>query len=184
MNDNTLTREVDAALSDLCSPERVAAAKAIYSAGFEERVMKTLLTGLGLADGATAIRAVARDRYGKDRLDFTSFREVYPSFPVWVSPQRISYVHRLSLPSLYRLAKTKIFSAWEEAASACCEEDMAVAIVFRVARIPGYMTFHNLRADFHSGDGWWLVVRVKHQYYCLESFKNLLRRVEMTWSPV
>lgn len=156
---------------------------------WEHRAMAQLMDHFNLASAKPTVARLVQDRTRVRRLSFDVFKELYPSFPMWLSFWKIPYLHDTDLGIDFAkpatLRKNKIFRAFgeaEAAAPAFYQEDGASGIVFEwIRRGTGYI-LHNGRAHTRRAEGEEYGEHLYHfreQTVVFQTFSSFLK--SLTW---
>lgn len=129
-----------------------------WDESFEEERVKFVLNRCGLADQKWPLLEAGRAKYGRPRLTFALFNELFPTFPVLLGASRLNgcKLHedaRASLPELFNnFERAPFFKAYEEFLEAVADSvnDRCVALVFPRNRIKGGLVIH----DGGLPEGW------------------------------
>lgn len=122
-----------------------------WNESFEESRVKFVLARCGIAHRKGELLAASRERYGRPRLTFDLFNELFPSFPLLMRASRLGGVKlhedaRASLPALFtHFERAPFFAAWEEffEEAAGRANNRAVALVFPRNRVQGALVMHD-----------------------------------------
>ncbi len=178
--------EADEALSDLYSKDAVEAYKADIQGAYEEKVLKKIMLTLGLEHEIKAMCNRVKQITGKPKLTFSYFYSQYPNFPVWLSIQKLPYVHTVGVVDLFnKFASNKIISTWSSASDEA-PEDVPVGLVF------DYTGVHGVQLICHD---WDVDMDVSETRICrrigtgrgyivwIERLESFMKRVQHTWAP-
>lgn len=118
--------------------------KAAASALYEERVVRKLMTRLGMADRIKSMAGEVRGLTGTARLTFAYFYSQHPDFPVWLVAKRVPYFHATPFREIFSKPKSQPFlKQWLEA-NDTAPDGKPVALVFACPGVKGsHLVLHN-----------------------------------------
>ncbi len=136
--------ELDDALKDVYRSDQIQASRDAARAGYEEKIVKKILTAANLG---TEIRDMAMDmqtRVGKARVTLAAFYESYPDFPVQLTARKLPFVYQVSFKDIFnKFCSTPIFKTWDEYRDECAS-DKPIGLVFDWPGVSGtQMIIHN-----------------------------------------
>jgi hypothetical protein len=154
---------------------------------YDERIIKFLITRLGLEEHIQEIRQQVKEVTGTPGLNREIFKDYFPSFPVNILPVRIPYLHQVTIADLYkRFTKTPVGKAISEYALDYIAESLHFALVFNWPDI-GVMCLHNYYTYLGVCSDTCLVRRIQFEdtgvFLVLEKFTALIDLIKERWQP-
>lgn len=160
--------------------------KAAQQRRWEHRVVGTMLKHYGLLRQASSMAAEIRERTGQGRLTFEIFRQFHPSFPTWLTAEKVPYVHQITMSDFIKgFKKTKLFKAYVDSETNSPEwvyEGGHHGLVFEWLHVCPMMILHNnYRSMRESETVIFHPIKLHDQLMAIQSFTSFLDT--LPWSP-
>ena len=112
---------------------------------YEERIVKKLLTHVGLAHEINEIKRATKELTGQVSVSYAMFNDMHPDFPVALAIRQLSYVYEVSIKDLFnRFPSTQFFKTWADAVDEASDPDKPLGLVFDWPGVAGtHMIIHN-----------------------------------------
>ena len=150
---------------------------------FEEKMVKTVMTKLGLMSQLSSVMSDVKDWGGKEaKISFTWFHDRWPSFPVRLCTERTVYAHKIDVTDLYkRFTSTTMYKAFMDAKELIPDSELysSWGLIFPWSGM-GYAVLHN--SNFIPG-GTRFVKEIRGQMIYLDQFNEFISEIGKVWAP-
>lgn len=177
----------DDILKSVYNADIIAEKKAISQHAYEEKIIKQILTHVGLEKEVGKLCMPVKEKTGRGRLTFEWFYEAYPSFPIYLGMRKIPFAFQVSAKDLFnKFHTTPMYNEWMNFCDEAPAEDKPLGIVFDWPGIKGtQMIIHNDQNTLHRYDTCpRMMCRTKTgAMVTIEQFNKYLIPTLATWVP-
>lgn len=152
----------------------------------EERVVRAILKHYDKLNELSSIKGANKDLSDKYGVTLHAFREVFPSFPVYIAAKDVYKAREVELATLSKkFISTPIFKAYEDALDTAAELDFSATGLVFDWKLPGLNILHNLQGSSSCLPGFRIecvITSGENQIvYTIETFAQFLQNLE--WMP-
>ena len=155
---------------------------------YEDRMVKQVLTSIGLGQLIGGIKRTCKAELGSDTLRFAWFRRDFPDFPVQLGAASTVFSHDIVLSDLFkRLTNTKMFTTFEELEGEVLGESggkypPATGLIFPWAHL-GHMILHTSTTIEPEGTRVMRSFNNGRSAVFLDTFAGFMAEVNKFWKP-